>query len=696
MRDFLWHFPKPRKMLFGYDEHVAWSHWFDVGEGDDKLVFIRGVSRYFARNDFAENTMFHNFRQKISQKSPRVAPRLFLENFCLQYILAWMTNYRVRERAHPDLLRDLLYARGVLEEQAVAEFLQPDFERDSHDPFLLPDMAAAVDRIFFAIKHSELIAVWSDYDCDGVPGGVLLCEFLQAAGARVVHHIPNRHTDGFGLNNKGIEALAERGVRLAITVDCGTTDVAQAEFAQEKKIDLIITDHHLPLREPEETSPSQKSSGVLGSPVVEASLDRQTLRQTFVQERLPLALAVVNPHRSDSVYPFTELCGAGVAWKLVQAILLKNNASGRPFDYAQGKEKWLLDLVGIATLADMVPLVGENRMLASYGLRVLQKTRRQGLRALLKLLRINPAALMEEDITFMVAPRINAASRLENAETAAQFLSSTLTAEEGSEIALKLTRINDERKGLVAAAMKHAHKQLRAREPFDGAQGKQEIIVIGSVDWRPGILGLVAQKLVEEEHKVVFVWGRGEGSTIKGSCRSGDGSNVVEVMRLAHRATAEGGAAELFADFGGHDFAGGFSLVEENVHQLLPRLASAHRTLAHKPEGLEVMLDRELELADVARARKEIQCLAPFGVGNHKPLFLFPNISIVKARVFGKGSDHLELDLKKGDAQISGVSFFKTPDSFQKSAQEGVRADIVGHIELDWRGNPRVRVVDVL
>jgi len=595
-----------------------------------------------------------------------------------------MTNYRVREQAHADLVRDLLHARGVVEQQAVAEFLQPDFERDSHDPFLLPDMAAAVDRILSAIKNSELVGVWSDYDCDGVPGGVLLCEFLQSVGARVLHHIPDRHIDGFGLNNKGIELLAERGARLIITVDCGTTDLAQAAFAREKKIDLIITDHHLPLREPEATSPSQKSSGVLGSPVVEASLDRQTLRQTFVQERLPLALAVVNPHRSDSVYPFAELCGAGVAWKLVQAILSKN----RPGDFAEGREKWSLDLVGIATLADMVPLVGENRMLASYGLRVLQKTRREGLRALLKLLRINPATLVEEDITFMVAPRINAASRLEKAETAARFLSNTLDAQEGGDIALKLNGINDERKGLVAAAMKHAHRELRARESEGSLPADREVIVIGSVDWRPGILGLVAQKLVEEEHKTVFVWGRGEGSTIKGSCRSWGGAHIVDIMR---------GAAELFEDFGGHDFAGGFSLGEEKVHQLQARLTQAHRLLNHtSAQEKEMVLDRELELADAPAAHREIQKLAPFGEGNAKPLFLFPNVSIGRARAFGKGSEHLELSLKKDDTEIAGVSFFKTQDSFQKSAQEGTRADIVGHLELNWRGAPRLRVVDVL
>ncbi|MDO8517931.1 MAG: DHHA1 domain-containing protein [bacterium] len=583
-------------------------------------------------------------------------------------------RYAVRERAHEDLLQDLLHARGVVGEPATAEFLQPDFERDSHDPFLLPDMAVAVERILFAIKNGELIAVWSDYDCDGVPGGVLLCEFLQSIGASVVHYIPDRHIDGFGLNIAGIAELAERGARLIITVDCGTTDVAQATFAREKKIDLIITDHHLPLVSENSFSPAAGRRG-------DASENNFSSTQN-----LPPAVAVVNPHRTDSIYPFTELCGAGVAWKLVQAILSKNRpehfGEGQPFDYAQGKEKWLLDLVGIATLADMVPLVGENRMLASYGLRVLRRTRREGLCALLKLLRINQATLAEEDVTFMVAPRINAASRLEKAETAARFLSSTLSSEEGGESALKLNRINDERKGLVAAAMKHAHKQLRARE------GVEDIIVIGSVDWRPGILGLIAQKLVEQEGKTVFVWGRGAGSSIKGSCRSGDGSNIVEIMR---------GAADLFDDFGGHDFAGGFSLGEDKVHQLYARLASSHAALVHTPAGeKETIVDRELELADAFSVHQEIQKLAPFGVGNAKPLFLFPNVSIGRARTFGKGDDHLELLLKKDNAQVAGVSFFKTPDSFQKTAREGTRADVVGHLELDWRGSPRLRIVDVL
>ncbi len=585
-------------------------------------------------------------------------------------------RYRVREQIHPDLVRDLLHARGVAGEQAVAEFLQPDFERDSHNPFLLPDMGAAVERIVSAIKNDELIAVWSDYDCDGVPGGVLLCEFLQSAGARVVHYIPDRHTEGFGLNEVGIAELAGRGATLIITVDCGTTDSAQAAFAREKKIDLIITDHHLPMTE---TKLLGQKSGLPGAGDPRTFGKEVFLEETFIQEILPAALAVINPHRVDSTYPFTELCGAGVAWKLVQAILSKN----RPKGFAEGREKWLLDLVGIATLADMVPLVGENRMLASYGLRVVQKTRRPGLRGLLGLLRINPERLTEEDITFMVAPRINAASRLERAELAARLLSATVSPQEGAEVAAKLNRINDERKVLVAAAMKHAHKELRARESI-----KSDILVIGSVHWRPGILGLVAQKRAEKENRTVFVWGRGEAAAIKGSCRSGDGSSVVEIMR---------GAADLFLDFGGHDFAGGFSLGEDKVHQLGERLARAHQALARGPaQEKETMIDREMELAEASRAQRQLVQMAPFGVGNTKPLFLFPNVSVGRARIFGKGNDHLELLLKKGDTEISGVSFFKTPDSFQKSPQEGVRADIVGHLELDWRGHPRLRVVDVI
>lgn len=580
-------------------------------------------------------------------------------------------KYVVRERLHKNLLEHLLYSRGITGEDAVARFLLPSYEHDSHDPFLLPDMGVAVLRILFALKNNEKVCVWSDYDCDGIPGGVMLTEFLRSIDLSVRHYIPHRHKEGFGLNEEGLSELAGEGIKLVITIDLGTSEHKNISFAKEKGIDVIVTDHH-------EVSPAEATQKRSSDLLYEANEPRQARPFSM---RLPPALAVINPKREDSKYPFDGLCGAGVAWKLVQAILQKLQISGQPFDYAQGKEKWLLDLVGLATLSDMVPLVGENRMLAHFGLRVMRRNKRPGLASLLKLLRIEAKTLTEDDIGFMVAPRINAASRMDKPETAARLLG-TQNEEEGVELARELNRINDERKGMVASIAKEANKRLK------DAPVESPIIVMGNPNWRPGVLGLVANTLAEAHGKPVFLWGREGGDTIRGSVRS----NTVSVVELM---TATEG---VFSEFGGHHASGGFSVTEERVHNLGQSLERAYKTLAAKGlAAAEVFIDRELTLEEIPFAQKDLLKLSPFGVGNAKPLFIFPKLSVASVRTFGKGGDHLEARFTdKSGALTTGMSFFSKPDSFTKKLFTGARGDVVGHVELDWRGKPRIRIVEVL
>lgn len=553
-----------------------------------------------------------------------------------------MDTYRVREQAHSDLLQDLLIARGIVGDETVEQFLSPDFERDSHDPFLLPDMAKAVDRLQAAAKNNELVAVWSDYDCDGIPGGVLLAEFFRSIGMRVRHYIPHRHEEGYGLNDEGLTELANEGVKLIVTVDLGTTDVEPIAHAKKIGIDIIVTDHHI------------------------------------VSAAEHTAFALINPKRPDSKYPFDGLCGAGVAWKLVQAILAKN----RPEGYTEGREKWFLDLVGIATLSDMVPLVGENRMLAHFGLKVMRRARRPGLAALLKMMNIKPGTLTEDDIGFMVAPRINAASRMGTPQTASRLLATADVAEAAS-LARELNAVNDERKGIVAATVKEVNKRLLSSDLM-----KSPIIVMGNPNWRPGILGLVASSLVGSHSKPAFLWGREGGDVIRGSCRSDGFVNVVELMQ---------GASEVFEDFGGHFASGGFSLTQEKVHELAPKLTLAYeKLLSGGKKEKEVMLDRQLELAEVPHTLRTLSKMAPFGVGNTKPLFLFPNVSVAQAKMFGKQQNHLDITLEQNNTRVGGIAFFSTPASFTKKCEVGKKADIVGHVELDWKGAPRLRVVDII
>ncbi len=556
-----------------------------------------------------------------------------------------MKTYRVRERAHEELLQDLLTARGVTLPETQAQFLLPDFERDSHDPVLLPDMEKAVERIIFAVDKHEQVAVWSDYDCDGIPGGVALTELLRSIGLSIRHYIPHRHKEGYGLNNSGIDELGEQGITLVITIDLGTTDDESITYAREKGMDIIVTDHHL-------------VASVSGKPVLPKD-----------------AFAIINPKRPDSAYPFDGLCGAGVSWKLIQAILAKNR-----FGIAEGQEKWFLDLIGIATLSDMVPLVDENRMLARFGLMVMRRNRRPGLAARGSMLRIKSASLTEDDVGFMIAPRINAASRMDSPDIAARLLA-TNDKNEARALAQKLNAINDERKGVVASVVKEVTKRLAA------SPSKSPLIVMGNPNWRPGILGLVANSLMQSQGKVVCLWGREGGDVVRGSCRSDGSINIVELMR---------NASDVFEDFGGHAASGGFSLSQDKVHELGLRLEQALERSAQRKMEQEIVVDRELDLMEVPRARRDLEQLSPFGIGNAKPLFIFPNVSIARSRVFGKQNNHLELALAHGGASVSGISFFSSPDSFRKQIEPGMCADIVGHIETDWRGGPRVRIVDVI
>ena len=326
-------------------------------------------------------------------------------------------------------------------------------------------------------------------------------------------------------------------------------------------------------------------------------------------------------------------------------------------------------------------------MLARFGLTVLRRARRPGIAALLELLRIKPSTLTEDDVGFMLSPRINAASRMDSPELAARLLSSAERGE-ARELARQLDCINNERKGLVAATVKEANKRL--------ALGVESpIIVMGSPAWRPGILGLVAGSLSQTHGKPVFLWGREGGEAVRGSARLpggkadvGDDTSVVELMQAA---------GDVFVEFGGHRASGGFSVLEERVHELPAALASAYETVKAKSARVaEVVIDRELTLAETPQVLRVIDRLPPFGIGNEKPLFVFPRVSVAGMRVFGKGQDHLELSLADDAERISGVAFFSAPESFSKKIEQGDRADIVGNVERDWRGHPRIRVIDIL
>lgn len=565
------------------------------------------------------------------------------------------TAYRVRESAppeahrelaaYPELIRNLLYHRGIGTKAEAEAFLYPSYETHTHDPFLIAGMEKAVERILRAIKDGERIVIYSDYDHDGIPGGVILHDFFKKiAYPHFENYIPHRYKEGYGLNEKAVEELAASGAKLLITVDCGITDVEPTARANKLGLDVIITDHHLAWGE------------------------------------LPQALVILNSKQEHCEYPYDMLCGAAVAWKLVQALVMRGN-----FGLTNGWEKWLLDLVGLSTVADMVPLNGENRVLAHYGLRVLRKTPRPGLLKLLRIAGVKPGDITEDDIGFTIAPRINAASRMGDPRLAFELLSAGESGA-GELHARELNRLNDARKGMVGAMVKEMKRSLALR-------GESPVIVMGNPEWRPGLLGLAANNLMEAYKKPVFLWGREGGETIKGSCRSDGTVNLVSLMQAVPSGT--------FQEFGGHALSGGFSLLPEAVHHLEEKLGEAYLKVKEEAIAEASEVDARIALKDVTpHFWRELQKLAPFGIGNPKPLFLLEGAEISGVKRFGKEKNHLELALTDGfGADLRAIRFFTGEDPYWNSPlfEAGRGVNVLGHLESEQFGKKgvRMRLVDV-
>ncbi len=544
----------------------------------------------------------------------------------------------------PKLTAQLLFNRSVTSLNDAEEFLKPHYEEGQHDPFLMAGMETAVARILSAIKNEEKIIVYSDYDCDGIPGGVVLHDFLKEIRyTNFTNYIPHRHYEGFGLNIEAIEKLATDGAQLIVTIDCGTGDFEPVEKANELGIDVIITDHHEP------------------------------------GKKLPKALAVVNPKIGDT-YPFKELCGTGVVFKLVQALISKGE-----FEIPTGKEKWWLDMVGVATIADMVPLVGENRVFSTYGLQVLRKTRRPGLQKLLYKAGANQKYITEDDIGFTIGPRINAASRMDNPEDAFSLLSETDEGIAGAHVD-HLEKLNNERKGLVASISKELHKRL------DELDELPAVLVFGNPEWRPSLVGLAAGKLAELHKRPAFIWGRDGNGVIKGSCRSDGKASVVELMRAT---------PDSFLEYGGHHFSGGFAVVDDKIHNLSKELNEAWEILGSKAVvEEEKIIDAILSLEEVgSRLIGELSTIGPFGVGNHKPLFKFENVTPVSVELFGKTKEHTKLLFDTQNGRVEAISFFQKPEEFQVEPNVGEKLSLLAHVEESFfmgRKQIRLRIVEII
>lgn len=478
--------------------------------------------------------------------------------------------------------RSVLWRRGVSTRSEAATYFRGGPDR--HDPFELLGMKPAVERITAALAAGEPMVVYGDYDADGLTGTAVLASALRARGARVSHFIPNRYADGYGLSIEALHSLARGGARLVVTVDCGARSVAEAEAAQALGLDLIITDHHAPA------------------------------------DHLPPCLATINPRQPGDSYPFKDLSGAGIAYKLAQALA---QALGGP------EPVELLDLVAVGTIGDLVPLRDENRSLTRAGLERLRSAPRPGLRALMQVSSIQPSGLRASGIGFGLAPRLNAAGRLDSAEAAYQLLMAEDNAH-AAELAASLDRSNRDRR-LATSQLVELARSL-------GAEAQDtHLIFAAHPDFREGLAGLVAARLVEERYRPAIVAHLGE-EEVRGSARSIPGFHITRALDEC---------AELLTRHGGHAAAAGFTVARERVGELSDRLqAIARRELSGADLTPAIEIDARLSAGDITMRTVEFaESLEPCGSGNETPLFSAHGLRVRTARTVGADGKHLKLTL---------------------------------------------------
>ena len=524
-------------------------------------------------------------------------------------------------------LRSLLIRRGVEDEESFRRFVAPAVG-DLHDPAAIHGMDHACERIARAVRDGEGIVIYGDYDVDGVTSIVMLQTVLRSLGADAGFVVPHRLVDGYGLKTEVLDrVLAERNVKLVITVDCGITSVEPVRRALDQGIDVIITDHHLPPGE------------------------------------LPAAAAVLNPKQPGCEYPFKELAGVGVAFKLACELIRR---AGKKISVDS-----LLKIAAIGTIADVAPLVGENRTIASLGLSGLANVRNAGLRALLRRLGLEGRPLRAVDVGFKIGPRINAAGRLASANTAIDLFAA-VDDEAAWALCAELDRMNAERQQIEAQVREAAEAQIA---------GGERILILAGEGWHRGVLGLTAGRIAQRYHKPTLVMTIEDGTCV-GSGRSIPTINLHEQLDAVH---------ELFTHFGGHEFACGFSLQTGDLPALRGRLHERFASIEEERFLREAAIDATIALGDVdAEFLAAHELLQPFGAGNPQPLFLVENVEVVGTRTFAE--ECLELKLQDRSGRGVGVLW---PSAKQLAGDVGKGPlDLLVKIEPDRYHGARFEVVD--
>ena len=533
------------------------------------------------------------------------------------------------------LFEQILTARGLTTRAARQAFLQPDYMAVKHDPFLLPDMEKAVARLKHARQQGEKIVIYGDYDIDGLSATALLLDAFGKFGFKDVDaFIPNRFVEGYGMTMGAVDKVRDMGADLIVTVDTGSLCHAEIAYAASLGIDTVVTDHH------------------------------------NVAETPPPSVAAVNPKFPGHTYPFRDLCGAGVAFKLVQA--LQTELDGLP----DGYEKWLLDLVALGTVCDIVTLADENRANVYWGLEVLKKQQRPGLKALMASAGIEPERVNARHLGFGLGPRMNAAGRLETAQHALDMLVARdgLVALEASE---KLEELNGKRRGIQDAIFEEACVQ--AEELAD-----DRVLVVSSDGWNHGVIGIVASKLVEKYKKPVFIIGeRGEEAT--GSARSFGDFSAADAVRAADDIIIKGG---------GHGAAAGVTLATEKINDFRRRVNEFYDSLQLTNQERYLLPKADVEIDDFSEIDEDLVAnlakMEPFGNGNPEPVLKITRASVLSMRRMGADGQHVKLALRDKNSKVLQVLAFNAPEEFFREPGDEVVVWFQPNIN-EWRG---VRTVE--
>jgi single-stranded-DNA-specific exonuclease len=531
------------------------------------------------------------------------------------------------------LVSRLLYNRGITDPSGAEIFLKAD-KRLAIDPFSVPDMHLAVNRVYKALLSGEKIAVYGDFDADGITATALLVQGLGELGGDVVPYIPHRLQEGYGLRIPALEKLRKQGVTLVITVDTGITAFAEIEKAHKMGMEILVTDHHVPLDE------------------------------------LPPASIIVDPKRSDSTCPFNEFAGVGVAFKLLEGLL----SGSRRDDLINNS----LELVTLGTITDMSPLISENRHWVKSGLQLLSRTKRIGLVELMNIANIEKSRLTTETISYQIGPRLNSAGRLDDAGTSYQLLV-TQDRAQARILATELEEKNRERQRLVAETYDKARRQILE----DGAD--RVILMASDADYPPGVIGLVAGRLADEFYRPVILFKIGV-DTCRGSARSIPEFDLMQAFKSCHH---------LLTRYGGHARAAGFNMYTRDMQQLQKRLRSlAEEQLTGLDLRPHIDIDAEVSLSAFAGGTfEEMRQLEPFGMGNPVPVFLSRKVEVVEQKLVGSQNDHIKLKLRQ-DGIVWDTMGFRMGNYLGELARH---IDVVYSVEVDnfnGKGQLRLNLLD--